>query len=161
MRLPSRLATIGPNRVDPQRRMSELRWLNRNDPDLNWLFEKFKDLFNDTNKKIANFELNDFREIQFTTYKAEDQAHYDWHVDTFWKSANLIQRKLSLVLQLSDATDYEGGRLDFEHDKLDSTQFTEMGDIVVFASVLRHRATRVTRGVRHSLVTWCYGPNFR
>jgi PKHD-type hydroxylase len=37
----------------------------------------------------------------------------------------------------------------------------ERGAVIIFPSYVLHRVTRVTRGVRKSLVVWVTGPNFR
>ena len=38
---------------------------------------------------------------------------------------------------------------------------TMQGTIIVFPSMLPHRVTPVTEGVRYSLVQWFSGPDFR
>lgn len=99
--------------------------------------------------------------VQFTEYKAEGAEHYDWHVDNFWLGKGPTDRKLSCVVQLSPPDSYAGGRLEIEHAHIDPLRFVHQGDMIVFPSCFRHRVTPVTTGVRHSLVTWAYGPRFK
>ena len=73
-------------------------------------------------------------------------------------------RKLSMVIQLSDPKDYEGGILEIhanEHYPPPPDELKRRGTIVVFPSFLRHRVIPVTKGVRYSLVAWIEGPHFR
>lgn len=99
--------------------------------------------------------------VQFTEYKAEQEQHYDWHVDNFWTGQSPSDRKLSCVVQLSSPSDYSGGRLEIEHTEIPANRFVQRGDLIVFPSPFRHRVTPVTSGTRHSLVTWAYGPRFK
>lgn len=101
-----------------------------------------------------------FPAVQFTEYKAEGEQHYDWHRDNFYLSKGK-DRKLSLVIQLTDPSEYQGGRLELEDTIIPPDVFSARGDIIVFPSFLRHRVTPVTSGVRHSLVTWAFGPTLR
>ena len=102
---------------------------------------------------------------QFTTY--DKNGHYGWHQDTGdpkqFSEDGGAQRKISLVLQLSDPSTYEGG--DFQMRNLDGIEnldpsLKKKGTIIVFPSYLSHRVTPVTSGVRHSLVAWYLGPPF-
>ena len=66
-----------------------------------------------------------------------------------------------MVLQLSRPDEYEGGRLELDRDQPTKGEFDARGTVIIFPSFLKHRVTQVTRGVRHSLVGWMEGPNFR
>ena len=64
---------------------------------------------------------------------------------------------------LSDS--YEGGEFQFasygkEECNITIPEFSKVGSIVVFPSAMEHRVAPVTKGVRHSLVTWFVGPPF-
>lgn len=52
--------------------------------------------------------------IQYTVYNSNDEGHYDWHVDM---GPGKARRKLSLVCQLSDPSEYEGGELQINTGK--------------------------------------------
>ena len=79
-------------------------------------------------------------------------------------------RKLSATIILNE--NYEGGVFEIlsdpYHDKETDTMTQEIrtpdikspGTILVFPSYLHHRITKITKGVRHSLVVWCLGQPF-
>ena len=75
-------------------------------------------------------------------------------------------RKLSIVVQLNDPSEYEGGGLELEFDDKPSEPtiinvITGQGDIVVFPSIIKHRAVEVTKGTRYSATGWAIGPKFK
>jgi len=132
----------------------------------------------DTYVKMANrdyfgFDISNVPQsnIQFTQYGDWNQGEYNWHHDVFWihtDTQTLSQRKISLVIQLDDPKNYDGGDFEFHPDDLygknghpDKEKLREQGTILVFPSFIRHRVTPVTRGVRHSLVYWQEGPLWR
>jgi len=85
-------------------------------------------------------------------------GHYDWHRDEeFFNKEKGKHRKVSVVMQLSDPNDYEGGDLilDFSQQIPASR---ERGSVVAFPSELMHKVTPVTRGVRYSATLWLNGP---
>jgi PKHD-type hydroxylase len=73
----------------------------------------------------------------------------------------MSNRKLSCVLQLSDAADYDGGDLQLNNGSQIITVPKEKGTITFFSSFTLHRVTPVTRGKRQTLVTWLSGPNLK
>jgi PKHD-type hydroxylase len=86
-------------------------------------------------------------------------GHFDWHNDYAYLSAERA-RKLTLIVQLSDPADYEGGQLEV-FDTEPSPLPRERGAVVAFPTFVPHRVTPVTRGVRRSLILWATGPTFR
>lgn len=146
-------------------RRSQIRWLPRFDSRFFQLFGSLELLFNEANRNAFGFDLTMFHEIQFTEYNAEDKGTYGWHHDTTWVSTKLLRRKLSLVVQLTDPDDYEGGRFEFNGKVCGECpqpeKILQRGTVIVFPSFLEHRVTPVTRGIRNSLVCWMEGPYFR
>ena len=146
-------------------RRSSLRWLPRFDSRLFGLFGTMELLFHEGNKNAFGFDLSLFHEIQFTEYHATNAGHYDWHHDTYWSGPKLVQRKLSMVIQLSDPKEYDGGRFEVNiedcQEAPDPSAILAKGTVIVFPSFLRHRVTPVTKGTRYSLVSWYEGPCFR
>lgn len=164
LKIPAIQATIGHGGktvVDQNYRESTVRWLQRHDPHLQWLFDRIHHLMVCANAEGFGFDIADFTEIQFTEYDASNSGHYDWHEDNTWKINKPYDRKLSMVIQLSKPEDYEGGRLELTHDPLPDNVFRNRGDVIIFPSFNRHRVTNLTRGHRYSLVTWFVGPKFR
>lgn len=64
-----------------------------------------------------------------------------------------IDRKLNLILQLSDPTTYEGGNL---HIK-DHVASRELGTAIFFPANYLHALSRVTAGTRYSLIGHGWG----
>jgi PKHD-type hydroxylase len=70
-------------------------------------------------------------------------------------------RKISVVIQLSDPTEYEGGELQVMNGEEPYRVCNkEKGSLIMFPSFLLHRVTPVTKGCRRSLVLWISGPPF-
>ena len=92
-----------------------------------------------------------------------DPYFYDVHTDDGLISQRSAQRKLSMMVQLSEPDSYEGG--DFELHGGSASPAPEklrlQGTVLVFPSLLRHRVTPLTRGERCTLVAWYDGPCWR
>lgn len=100
------------------------------------------------------------RALQATSYSGEggEREHYDWHMD--WGGGRLRYRKITVVAQLSDPVEYEGGSLQLTigSQPVDAPQ--GMGNVTVFPSFLLHRVTAVTSGRRLGAVSWMLGDPF-
>ena len=145
-----------------QIRRSEVRWFNTGTGnedifDLLWYY------VTTANKNAFGADIWDIPYIQHSVYNADEYAHYDWHCDVFWENPAPFDRKLSLVVQLSNSDEYEGGDFQFNggFPCPDPVRLREKGSVIVFPSFLEHRVTPVTAGVRRSLVAWVEGPSWR
>ena len=71
-------------------------------------------------------------------------------------------RKLSFSIQLSDPSDYEGGNFQLldEQNKMYVAP-RQRGALILFDSRSSHRVTKVTKGIRKSIVGWVVGPRWR
>ena len=102
--------------------------------------------------------------MQFSEYTEEKGGFYSKHRDCGIKQSmeNYVDiRKLSFTIQLTDENEYEGGELIFYHDNKEKKAPKSKGTIIFFESDISHEVTPVTKGVRHSLVSWVQGPNLR
>tara|TARA_R110002020_G_C16220207_1_gene767601 strand:- start:545 stop:1132 length:588 start_codon:yes stop_codon:yes gene_type:complete len=156
------------SKLNPELRRSKVRWFSRGDERYQWIFRRLDNSFQYANMNAFNFELSYFREIQFTEYDASYEGKYDWHEDLTWCRKHPTSRKLSICVQLSDPSDYEGGNLELDDKQMggkdqnpDAEHLRQLGTTMVFPSFLRHRVTPVTSGKRYSLVSWYEGPPFR
>lgn len=162
--LPEENATVGfdqGNRVNEQIRTSTVRWIPpRDNPFIHGLLWGYAE---NANRNAFGFDLRWLFDIQYTTYSADVSGKYDWHHDVHWDNLQPFHRKLSVVIQMSDPSEYEGGRFEFDPEipQPDPALFLPRGSVLVFPSFLRHRVTPVTQGIRRSLVTWVEGPKFR
>jgi PKHD-type hydroxylase len=151
-------AQVGDNggEVNKMKRRSKIFWLPKTDEFVE-LYKVFHDLIGKCNSEFYRFVLTEITEnIQYTVYESEDQGYYDWHVDMGPEKA---RRKLSLVCQLSDPSEYEGGELQINTGQIMCPE-KDKGTVILFPSYLLHRVTPVTKGVRRSLVLWIEGPAF-
>ncbi len=157
-------AVIGANKeVNEDIRSSTLRWVDFHNDDFKDVFRTIERVFVEDNAVNFGVDLKYLPSLQFTTYHEAKNGHYDWHVDVFWESNNLYDRKLSMVIQLTDPNEYEGGNLEFSDIYFypDAEQLRKRGTVIVFPSFVKHRVTPVTKGVRHSMVAWMQGPPWR
>lgn len=122
------------------------------------IYLKIFNFINKINKDTFKYNLNEIRYLQYTEYDESYQGHYDWHIDT-GKSESSI-RKLSISIQLSDSSEYEGGELQLNGGGPITTCKKTKGTIIMFPSFLLHKVTPVTKGTRRSLVVWVTGPPF-
>lgn len=121
-------------------------------------FRKLTDVVNNVNSRFFGFDLEGFGEgLQFTKYEAP-AGKYNLHIDKTFKAS---VRKLSLVLQLSDPSEYEGGDLVLKFSDDDLKVKKQQGYITVFPSYVLHGVEPITKGTRYSLVAWITGPQFK
>lgn len=122
-----------------------------------WLEKIFDNHVLDANRHCKwEYHITMAERIQFAEYSVEH--HYTWHTDTFTLAGKDTDRKISVVCLLND--EFEGG--DFEI-RLHSEYKVPMkkGVMIAFPSILLHRVTPVTSGVRYSATMWFSGPRFR
>ena len=144
--------------VNDQVRRSELNWLHK-DPDCAWVFNKLSHVASKLNADHFGFDLTGFGEaLQLTNYDESNQGTYIWHQD-FGSSG--VFRKLSIVLQLSDPQDYQGGELQLLTRKEPTSIQKKRGLITVFPAWTLHQVTPVIKGNRQTLVAWISGPQFK
>lgn len=130
--------------------------------DSDWLYQRLGNIVRNLNGQHFRFDLWGFGEhLQYTEYHGEDEGHYTWHIDSGATSMNYGPRKLSLVLQLSDPSEYEGGNLQVQLGAEPQTISKDLGLTCVFPSFVLHRVTPVTSGIRRTLVAWLTGPALR
>jgi PKHD-type hydroxylase len=138
-------------------RQSNVRWVDdSNIRNMLWWYAQ------EANRLAFGFDVTDAGSIQFTEYSSEYSGKYDWHHDVDWQSDAAFDRKISVVLQLSDGNYYEGCNFEFDEvQNPDPDALRTKGTIICFPSYLRHRVTEITKGSRYSLVAWFEGPRWR
>lgn len=142
-----------------QIRRSQVSWLNKT-PDTAWVFEKLGHIASSLNAQYYRFDLTGFGEaLQLTNYDQSEHGMYGWHVD--YGGQISPSRKLSLVVQLTDPSQYEGGNLQIHTGGQPQTVRKQRGLTVVFPSYVLHQVTPVSSGNRQSLVAWISGPPFK
>ncbi len=147
-------------------RRSRTGWIPADDEHW-WIYEKLGRIAERANRRYG-FELTGFAEdLQFTHYD-EPGSFYTWHQDGL--DGEVATRKLSMVVQLSDPSEYLGGELQFfdvvhDYDDEQLANFShfacQRGTVIVFPSFEYHRVLAIRGGARYSLVCWVTGPPFR
>lgn len=146
--------------IEEKVRKSNIKWLTPAAEKTEWIYDKLIQLSLRANFEYWKFDLNHIKDsIQYTEYNADDEGKYDWHMDMGPYPHST--RKVSITVQLSDPSEYEGGDLEFNMGGTIITAPKEKGAVVMFPSYLLHRITPVTKGVRKSLVLWVGGSVFR
>ena len=144
--------------VDREHRRCEsaiVEWSDNN----NWLFDRIAGAVLEANDTHFRFDLNGFVE-EFAVLRYHENDQHDWHTDH--GEGVGVWRKLTVVASLSDPATFEGGRIRLhEAEDPDHEVSCEMGSMLIFPSFIPHRVTPLTRGIRHVLVGWVYGPPFR
>jgi PKHD-type hydroxylase len=154
-------ATVGTNKKDNIEtiRKSKVSWISHTQ-DSNFLYDQMAYIARCLNGQFFELDLFGFVEdMQYTKYQSGGD-HYGWHMDK--GSIYPAPRKMSLVMQLSDPDEYEGGDLEFLAGPGDPIKATrQKGIVYAFPSYVLHRVTPVTKGTRRSLVVWVAGPKFK
>lgn len=153
-------ATIGENsNIVDDIRNSHISWITLNN-ETQFIYDKLGYISRQLNGQFFDFDIWGFVEdLQYTVYDG-NETHYTWHLDSGGMISN-SPRKLSMVLQLSDPSEYEGGDLEIFAGPEPTKIEKKKGLIVAFPSFMLHRVTPVTRGIRRTLVVWLSGPRFK
>lgn len=146
------------NNDNPEIRRSKINWLSNNENN-SWVFKELANVVSKLNADFFGFNLTGFGEkLQLTHYNESDQGMYTWHQDF---GSTGPSRKLSLVLQLSEPDEYEGGELQLLNAKTPTCIKKKRGLITVFPAWTLHQVTPVIKGNRQTLVAWVSGPPFK
>lgn len=140
-------------------RKSMISWIPINQANC-WIYERLNQVVNDMNQRFFQFDLNKIEKLQFTYYNSEEEGYYKQHVDPLcWNIPH--NRKLSVVVQLSSPSEYEGGDLVLYNSRDGMKIEKKKGMTAFFPSYTLHECTPVTKGERYSLVAWVHGPPFK
>jgi PKHD-type hydroxylase len=168
VKFPEHGATIGEveekEKNNSDGRKSRIRWISPRE-DTRELFRCFEYMMQDINRKNFGFDISfGVENFQYTEYWGSEKGHYTWHMDTH-HGTYFSDRKLSMSLQLSDPSEYEGGIFCIEKyatpQPFDMAALAPKGSMIIFPSYISHCVTPVTSGVRKSLVGWWNGPAYK
>ena len=158
----------GDYKPDPKTRISDVAWVTDQ-----WVYDTIWPFMREANQEAGwGYHIKAAESMQITRYRKG--GFYNFHRDGNGDHLAAYQnpnnaflhghvRKLSMTTLLSDS--YEGGEFQFasygkEKCHISTPEFSKVGSIVVFPSSMEHRVAPVTKGIRHSLVTWFVGPPF-
>lgn len=142
-------------------RITNVSWLSPKPPTMP-IWDKFSNVVAEVNRQFFQYELTGLYEpMQLGVYTGQEGGHYSWHTDTGMSDMG-VPRKLSVVMCMSDPSEFEGGELQLMNSKGEpETLELKKGRAWFFPSFLLHRVTPVTKGVRRSVVLWVGGPAFK
>lgn len=151
-------ATVRKEEIDKNLRNNKIGWF----PKSGWVDELLLRYVSIANfKNNWNFNITESESPQFTIYNTDE--FYGWHRDS--DVNRLLERKISVTVQLSSPSEYGGG--DFRIKELWKDKEIPLdtigkikGTIIIFPSCLTHCAMPVTQGTRYSLVQWYSGPQY-
>jgi PKHD-type hydroxylase len=154
----SHIGAVDEGKVDLSVRSVKYRELTFS-PEQHWIGERILQKVIEANNNLYRFQLARLDEFKILEYSSGD--FYDWHTD-IGKYETACTRKISIIVFLSDRSEYEGGQLiwhmtDFK-DKVIITQ--EKGSLVLFPSYMPHKVEKVTSGTRKVLLAWVHGNSF-
>lgn len=131
-------------------RKGKVSWINRGqDKKSDEIVQKIVNLMFMEAEQTHRVKLSQVEAVQFAKYGILD--HYNKHLDIGSEGS---YRALSAVVELSDPKEYVGGGLNlYLCDKAESIPF-EQGTVVIFPSILPHKAKPVFWGNRYSLTLW-------
>jgi PKHD-type hydroxylase len=162
--LPLKQAALTGNKAsyDGNIRRTRVAWLEPN-AQTNAFYRRMEEIVLGLNRQFFGFNLSGLAPMQYAVYDASERSHFDWHID-YGRERGHEQhepRKLSLSLQLSGPSQYQGGELQGQIRSTIEVAPKTRGALIAFPSYLLHRVTPVTRGSRKSLVVWAQGPEYR
>ena len=143
---------------DTKKRITTISWIP---------FKAMPEMYKIIDKTMKQANRNHFgyegmtlaEPAQFTEYPKG--GFYDWHMDADVNGRfEPPVRKISMSILLSDPSEFTGGDLEFMAEGNKPPQLIQ-GQAIFFCSLLRHRVSKVKKGIRRSLVMWFGGPHFR
>jgi PKHD-type hydroxylase len=152
---------VGSERYDKDTRITKVAWIERTQ-ETEKFYDRLEEIILSLNSQFFQYDLAALVPLQHVVYEGSDQGHLEWHIDYARESDQKGSefRKLSLSIQLSDPSEYEGGELQAQvRGKIDVAPKT-FGTVIAFSSFTLHRVTQVTTGVRRAVVVWVLGPDF-
>ena len=111
--------------------------------------------FNFLNRKLQEIGIENVKKWNINKY--EKGAFFKEHTDRGGRYDPLGERVKTVVINLSEETDYTGGTLNVNGEKINPAQ----GTAVIFDSSFRHKVTEVTNGIRYSFSLWLIKENFK
>ena len=152
----------GKVRDDKVRPNVTVQWVKYTE-DTAWLYDTIWEAVATVQEEGWNFDIRGiFEEMQYTTYdSSKGDSFYSRHQDI---GATHNHRKISITLQLTDESEYEGGEFLLEGHEDDLREWKPLeqkGSMIMFPSFTYHRVTPVTKGKRKVLVVWISGPKLK
>ena len=143
-------------------RATQVAWMPR-EARTEQLYRRMEEAILKVNARFFHFDLSGLAVFQYALYGGAEGGHFDWHKDYGRDPADPAQepRKLTISLQLSEASDYEGCDLQLRGGHQIDTAPRARGTLIAFPANVLHQVTPIRKGTRRALVAWAVGPEFR
>ena len=143
---------------DTKKRITTISWIPfKVMPDMYKIIERTMKQVNGNHFGYEGMTLTEY--AQFTEYPKG--GFYDWHMDAEVNCQfEPPVRKISMTILLSPDNEFEGGDLEFMTKGNKPPQLLQ-GQAIFFCSLIRHRVSKVKKGIRRSLVMWFGGTPFK
>ena len=143
---------------DTKKRITTISWIPFPAmPDMYKIIERTMKQVNGNHFGYEGMQITE--QAQFTEYPKG--GFYDWHMDSDVNCRfEPPVRKISMTILLSPPKEFEGGDLEFMTEGNKPPQLLQ-GQAIFFCSLIRHRVSKVKKGIRRSLVMWFGGPPFK
>ncbi|HKB96219.1 MAG TPA: 2OG-Fe(II) oxygenase [Rhizomicrobium sp.] len=143
-------------------RSTKVAWVPRS-AETDALYRRMEEAVLHLNARFFRFDLSGLAMFQYALYGGPEGGHFDWHKDYGRDRADPSQepRKLTLSLQLSDGSDYQGCDLQVRGGNQIDTAPRTRGTLIAFPANVLHQVTPIQSGIRRALVIWAVGPEFR
>ena len=122
------------------------------------------ELMIDLNYDLSNMMLEKFKEFEIKTLpnyfiilKYDKNQEFKRHTDSGSEYPN---RYKTLIIQLSNETDYDGGEFCIFHNGETTVSSKEIGNVIMFDSSIEHSVNKINDGIRYSIVFWLSIDNF-
>ena len=122
--------------------------------DMNHIIYEFFNIFWENYVKKTNVLIDFIEPYEVKKYKLGD--FFEPHRDNYFVLDSKLDRKLNLIVQLSNDSDYDGGNLVLGT----KTVSRNKGCLVIFPAMYIHQVETITRGERVSLIGHAWGPNW-
>lgn len=113
------------------------------------------DLIPNLNKKLNEIDI--INNPPFNINKYTIGSFFERHRDSGGKNDSTSERVKTLIINLSNEGDYEGGDLIIN----DNIVTKKLGNAFLFSSAILHELKNITSGVRYSLVIWLKDNNLK
>jgi len=143
---------------DTNVRITSIAWIPATE-DTAWLYRMLTDITMQANEKWFGFDLQHIESLQYSVYN--EGGFYEKHIDHFYQGPGQLPRKLSFVMQLTDPSEYEGGKTMIHNAKEPWAIPQTKGTITFFPSYTLHEVLPITKGTRKALVGWVHGPRLK
>lgn len=120
-----------------------------------WVLKRIMQAAYGINQSHFRFVIEGMEVPHVIEYQPGHQSF--WHMDI--TDDQTTNRKLTMLVFLSDASEFTGGRFVAYPESLTFDQ--SQGNLLLFPAFLLHKVEPILTGTRFTLATWGIGPPFR